>query len=330
MKQLFLAFAFFAGMPVLTAQISEGFSLSIPPDARSGGLGETGAATSTDGASLCWNAAKLPFSNKNMSLGLSYSPLFRSLLPDINLVYVTGYKKLRENEAVGASLRYFTAGNYTSGSTQFRPNEFAIDGAYARKVGNNFSLALTGRYIQSSLGSTAGLETAMAAAADVGAYYNKPITFQEKPATIAFGGSITNIGSKLYGNMLPANLRAGIGASIESSDENMFAVSIDGNLPLTANNRFGLSTDETTLGAGLEYSYEKIAYARGGIFIGSGNPLLESHYTLGAGVRYNVFSLDFAYLIAATHYHSALDNSLRFTLNFDFDAPFKPRTPDTE
>ena len=41
--------------------------------------------------------------------------------------------------------------------------------------------------------------------------------------------------------------------------------------------------------------------------------------TLGAGLKYNVFGLDFAYLIP-TQQRNPLQNTLRFTLTFDFDS----------
>jgi hypothetical protein len=40
---------------------------------------------------------------------------------------------------------------------------------------------------------------------------------------------------------------------------------------------------------------------------------------MGAGLRYNVFALDIAYLISFQQ-RNPLDNTLRFTLSFDFDA----------
>jgi hypothetical protein len=41
--------------------------------------------------------------------------------------------------------------------------------------------------------------------------------------------------------------------------------------------------------------------------------------SLGAGLRYNVFGIDFAYLIPTIQQHP-LQNTLRFTLIFDLDS----------
>ena len=40
-------------------------------------------------------------------------------------------------------------------------------------------------------------------------------------------------------------------------------------------------------------------------------------FAVGVGLKYNVFGLDFAYLIPSGN-NSPLDNTLRFTISFDF------------
>jgi len=81
----------------------------------------------------------------------------RQLVPDISLSYLSYAHKVDERNSVGLSMRYF---NY--GSIQFRdnnqtdlgtysPNEFSLNGAFARKFGNDLSLGLTIGYIHSNL-----------------------------------------------------------------------------------------------------------------------------------------------------------------------------------
>jgi hypothetical protein len=40
---------------------------------------------------------------------------------------------------------------------------------------------------------------------------------------------------------------------------------------------------------------------------------------VGLGVRYNVFGLDFSYLVPSSNQRNPLDNTLRFSLSFDFN-----------
>ena len=46
--------------------------LRISPDARAGGLGDQGVATTSDGFSQFWNAAKYPFSKTTAAAGVRH------------------------------------------------------------------------------------------------------------------------------------------------------------------------------------------------------------------------------------------------------------------
>ena len=85
--------------------------LTIAPDSRSGAMGDVGAATAPDINSQHWNPAKYVFMAGQGGAALSYTPWLRRLIPDINLAYLVGYKKLDGLQAVSASLRYFSLGN---------------------------------------------------------------------------------------------------------------------------------------------------------------------------------------------------------------------------
>ena len=76
---------------------------------------------------------------------------------------------------------------------------------------------------------------------------------------------------------------------------------------------------EFSFGGGVEYWYNKLFAIRGGFFYEDKTKGNRKFFTLGAGLRYNVFSIDFAYLIPLEQ-QNPLENTLRFTLLFDFDA----------
>ena len=48
--------------------------LTIAPDARAGGMGDIGAATSADAAAAHWNPAKYAFIENDYGFSLSYTP----------------------------------------------------------------------------------------------------------------------------------------------------------------------------------------------------------------------------------------------------------------
>jgi Type IX secretion system protein PorV len=76
---------------------------------------------------------------------------------------------------------------------------------------------------------------------------------------------------------------------------------------------------EITVSAGVEYCYNKQFSLRGGYFYENQNKGNRKFMTVGAGLKLNVFSLDFAYLIPIVR-NNPLENTLRFTLSFDVDA----------
>jgi len=77
--------------------------------------------------------------------------------------------------------------------------------------------------------------------------------------------------------------------------------------------------EEVTVSAGVEYSYNKQFSLRAGYFYESQNKGNRKFMTAGAGLKLNVFALDFAYLLPVAQNHP-LANTLRFTLSFDVDA----------
>ena len=74
---------------------------------------------------------------------------------------------------------------------------------------------------------------------------------------------------------------------------------------------------EITIGTGFEYWYAHQFAVRVGYFYEHPNKGNRQFLTLGVGVRYNIFTLDFSYLIATTQ-RNPLANTLRFTLLFTF------------
>ena len=71
-------------------------------------------------------------------------------------------------------------------------------------------------------------------------------------------------------------------------------------------------------GVGLEYNYNDQFFLRGGYHFEDEFKGNRKYYTIGAGFRMNVFSLDAAYLVS-TAQSNPLDQTLRFTLSFDMD-----------
>ena len=223
--------------------------LLISPDSRSGAMGDVGVAIKPDANSTHWNPAKLAFidDSKDMGFSMSYSPWLRALVNDINLAYLTGYKKLDRNSAIGVSLRYFSLGNITFtdnfGATirDFKPNEFSLDACYSRKLSTNLSAGLSARYIYSNLtGGTnvggADTKPGQSVSTDLSLYYvTNEFKVAEKKADVAIGMNISNIGAKMAytdnaeRDFIPTNLRLGTAFNMEIDEFNEFTFAFDAN-----------------------------------------------------------------------------------------------------
>jgi len=365
--------------------------LLIAPDARAGGMGDNGVATSPDANSIHWNPAKLAWVEKDLGFSVSYTPWLKELVNDISLAYLSGYKKLKGDQTIALSLLYFSLGNIDftddvgNKTSQFNPNEFAVDGAYSRKLSEDFSGGIALRYIYSNLTGGALVQNAASHAgtsvsADISGYYRKEMDVSKKKALLSAGLNISNIGTKIsytesgVKDFIPTNFRLGSDLRIDLDQYNTIAFGIDVNKLLVPtppvyqkNSRGGDSLDvnnkkivlagqdptnisvaqalfsswgdapagfaeelkEFTYSIGTEYWYDKQFAIRAGYFHEAATKGNRQFFTIGAGLKYNVFGLDFAYLIP-TAQRNPLANTLRFTLTFDFDGLKKENNDDSK
>lgn len=400
------------GINVITTAVP---FLMIGPDARAGGLGDAGGATSPDVFSQHWNSAKYAWNEEKQGFGIAYTPWLRNLVPDINLAYVSYFNRLDKMNSIAFSLTYFTLGeiDFTreDGSyiATYKPNEFAFDASYARRLSDNLSLAVAGRFIYSNLtqGQTVqGVETkpGISVAADIGLYWQKNVNwFKTMDAEFAWGVFISNIGAKMSytssnieSDFIPTNLRLSPRLTLFIDDYNKISFNADINkllvptppiyardssgnpIPVPGTDQYliaaGMNPDvspirgmvqswydapgqveyqynadgeimyDPTTGAamttvvkgsvfkeemqefnfalGAEYWYNDIFAIRAGYFWEAANKGNRKYVTLGVGLRYNVFGLDFSYLIPTSSLENPLQNTLRFALIFNFgEAP---------
>lgn len=221
--------------------------LLITPDSRAGALGDAGVATSPDANSIHWNPAKFAFIEKNMGLSISYSPWLRQLVPDISLSYVSFYKKLGKDHTIASSLRYFSLGDIKftddvgNALGDFRPNEFAVDLSYSRKLADKFSAGLAARYIYSNL--TGGIDVSGANtragtsfSVDVSAFYTNPdVNIFGQEAVFNVGLNVSNVGAKISytddanKDFIPMNMKLGQSLQFVLDDYNSIAIITDVN-----------------------------------------------------------------------------------------------------
>jgi len=83
---------------------------------------------------------------------------------------------------------------------------------------------------------------------------------------------------------------------------------------------FSEELQELMLSVGAEYWYDKLFAVRAGYYTESRNKGARRFFTVGLGLKYNIFGLNFSYLVPTTNQRNPLDNTLRFSLIFDFGA----------
>jgi hypothetical protein len=346
--------------------------LIIGPDSRSGGMGDVGVASTPDVNSMHWNPAKYAFVENDMGIAMNYVPWLRALVPDISLSYLSAYMKINNNETVGMSLRYFSLGDITftdivgTAIGQYKPNEFAISGAYARKLSDHYSIAIAVRYIRSdltggqTLSGSGNLSThaGQSIAADISSYFNKDVRIAKKDFDWAIGLNISNLGNKIsytetaVRDFIPINMRFGTSIGTNFDDYNRMSIEFDVNkllvpTPPSYNDNGdingGMDPDvsvvngvfqsfwdapggpkeefrELNYSAGLEYWYAEQFAVRAGYFFEHNTKGGRQFFTMGAGVKYNVFVLDFSYLIDASssiNGSNPLANTIRFSMTWN-------------
>lgn len=87
-----------------------------------------------------------------------------------------------------------------------------------------------------------------------------------------------------------------------------------------APNGFDEELKELMFSVGAEYWYDKQFAIRMGYFTESRSKGDRHFFTVGLGLKYNIFGLNFSYLVPTTNQRNPLDNTLRFSLLFDFSA----------
>ncbi|MBL7708682.1 MAG: type IX secretion system outer membrane channel protein PorV [Chitinophagaceae bacterium] len=340
--------------------------LRISPDARAGGMGDLGVATSPDANSGFWNIGKVAFNESKGGISANYTPWLKDVVNDVFLASLGGYYKFDENQALHAGIRYFSLGNiqFTDGNGSTigsgKPREFGVEVGYSRKLSGKAGLGLTLRYINSDLangfsGNSVVTKAGNSVAADLGFYYDG----KTAGSGWAFGATMSNLGAKIaytdnadQKDFIPANLGLGTTYTKKFNDQNQITFGLDLNKLMVptppgqnataqeiadyrkkgvvggwfgsfgdAPDGFGEELKEFQVSLGAEYVYNNQFSLRAGYFHEDGTKGNRRYVTAGLGVKYNIFGLNFSYLLPTGSgvSRNPLSNTLRFSLIFDLD-----------
>jgi len=344
--------------------------LLIAPDARAGGMGDVGVATSPDANSQHWNASKFAFMNSQFSVGIIYTPWLRELTNDVFVGGFTFANKIDDRSAWATSLKYFNLGEidltdeFGGDQGTENLNEFSLDGSYSLKLSESYAMGVTMRYIRSDLGIKSGnttLKPVNTFAVDISGYFqSNEANYGDFNGVWRGGFNVSNIGPKVsYSdvgdeNYIPTNLKVGGGFDFILDSYNKVSLNLEFNKLLVPTPSVSKSGDgeppyyqedvsfiggmfksfgdapggfseelkEFTWGLGAEYMYDNSFAIRAGYFNESDIKGARKYFTIGSGFKFKSSRLDISYLFNASDINNPLENTLRFSLSFDFGEIF--------
>ncbi|MEO6136230.1 MAG: type IX secretion system outer membrane channel protein PorV [Ginsengibacter sp.] len=243
----------------------------------------------------------------------------------------------------------------------YRPREFAVDAGYSRKLSETMGVGIALRYINSNLASGQSAsgstyKTGSSVAGDISVFHDGSNSGDQ--SGLNWGATLSNLGAKIgYTNdatekdFIPANLGLGV-AYVNVFDETSkitFGLDINKLLVPTppalgdsaglvsyrnkgvvgswfssfgdAPGGFSEELKEFQISAGAEFSYNDQFAFRAGYFYEAPTKGDRKYFTVGAGLNYNLFGLNFSYLIPTGSgiNRNPLSNTLRFSLIFNLD-----------
>ena len=328
--------------------------LLISPDARGSGMGETGVAVADDINAVYWNPAGLGFLDyveepgteeevPYREVALSFSPWLPQFNADLYYSYGSVGQYFEElNGTVAFNFVFMNLGEFTrtadDGTTmgKFISNEFAAGLSYGTKITEDLGIGVNFKYIRSNLTPTSATQKEAGVgnsfAFDLGLLYRpSAIEIFDVQKALSFGFNLQNVGPKITyiseSDPLPTNLRLGGAWRLIKDEFNDLKIAVEMQKLLVkrdANNSDPLPLSLVTawenkgveLSFGAEYWYENIVALRAGYFTEPSNIGGRQYWNFGAGVRYDIFSLDFSFINTIEQNHP-LANTMRFSMLVD-------------
>ena len=295
-KHIIIACVALLGTMQAHAQGQDLSVLAANPDARTAAMGN--AAVAAEGMYLYNNPSAFLCTNKKFSADASASIYEKTegYEGTFGLYTATVGYKFANRHAAFAGFRY-AGGLKLKGydmlgepTKDYQPYNWTIDLGYAYMIGNGFSAYAVGNVIFSHLS-----KNAIGGAFTIGASYHKSTTTAgNKSANLMLDAKVGAIGPQLdYGNgnktTMPTYVAAGGSLTVDVADKHQVGGAWS--------TRYFFRPSEykvLMLGAGLEYTYNKMVSLRAGYEYGDRN---LSHFTMGAGFKYGGLRLNGAYML---------------------------------
>lgn len=286
------------------------------------------------------NAELKPF----RQVALSFSPWLPQFNADLYYSYLTAGQYFEDLDGTLAfnfilmNLGEFTATDQNGIERgQFRSTEFTAGLSYGTIIAPDLAAGVQLRYIQSNLTPTNASTTGDAGVGvsvsfDLGLLW-KPINLGFLEDRFSLGFNLQNIGPRMtyiaQADPLPTQLRIGTAYRAYEDEFNDITFALDfgkllvnrdelGSDPLPISLYTAWENPGVELSLGMEYWYQEIIAFRAGYFTEPEIAGNRTFYNLGAGIRYDIFKLDFGYILTLEDNHP-LANTMRFSLLVDWE-----------
>ncbi len=276
---------------------------------------------------------------------------FSRWLPQFNADLFYSYGTIGQhfdklNGTVAFNFVFMNLGEFTrtseNGTVQgkFLSNEFAAGLSYGTIIARDLGLGIQLRYIQSNLapvsaGTSGSAGVGRSISFDIGVLW-KPLDLNilglNLDDKLSLGLNLQNVGPKVtYRNEsdpLPTNLKIGTAFTLYRDEINDLKIAGDmakllvkrdslGSDPLPKSLVTGWQNPGAELSIGTEYWYAQAVALRLGYFTEPSRLGNRRYWNFGAGVKYDIFRLDFSFINTIEENHP-LANTMRFSLLIDW------------
>lgn len=322
--------------------------VTIPPGARSAGMGDVGTGVADDINALFWNPGGLAFQADRQAT-LSYSRWLPQFQADLFYAYgaYTQYWEQLDG-TVGGSFLLMNLGEYDRTDSRgnylgrFRSFEFAASVAYATLLSEDLGGGIQFRYIQSNLASDiqGGSGVGRSVAFDFGLLWRPKMLElfgSQWGDRLGVGVNLQNVGPSItyasQADPLPTMLRVGASAIVLQDEFNQLMFAFDVGKLLVYRDESGSDkiprsfitawkNPGVEFSVGMEYWYSQLIALRGGYFTEPTRLGDRKFFSFGAGIRYDIFGMDFSFLLPTEDNHP-LANTMRFSLIVNFDRVYR-------
>lgn len=281
-------------------------SLLMGQDAASVSMGSTGVASKAGAFAIENNVAAVVFAEQTMAAQAGLG-VWQPSYANLKTIGLGGMYKVSPKIGIALDFKYLMMPSY-SGVTgngtdirdsEFGPSELNLAAGLSYKIIDCLSAGLALRYAGSTLAPEV---SANVFAADFGVFFQKN--------SVSAGLSLNNIGTDVkYSEAAypqPMLVKAGAGYNLKMGTSELF---------LTAQADFPFAGGFMA-GAGCEYSFKEMVFARVGYHYGDAVNVIPSYASFGLGLKFFGVTLDAAYLVADST--SPMRNTMMFGIGYRF------------